>query len=160
MSKRKNMTGISIGSSSVLVIFVVLCLTTFATLSLVSARADYKLTQRTAQATAEYYAADTKAEETFQKLSRALGSAGSWQEQIALMDAAITYEVIGGKILLFYQIPINDQKRLYVELAAELGTDGNPIGSLQRLCWQTQLLEGWEDDGQMNLAKMSNLPTF
>ena len=160
MSKRKHITGISIGSSSVLVIFVVLCLTTFATLSLVSARADYRLTQRTAQATAEYYAADTKAEETLQKLSGALGSAERWQEQIALMDAAVTYEVMDGKLLLSYGVPINDQKLLYVELAAQLDANGRPTGSLQRLRWQAQPLEGWEDEGQMNLAQISNLPIF
>ena len=43
MKKEKRSFGLSIGSSSILMVFVVLCLTTFATLSLVSANADYKL---------------------------------------------------------------------------------------------------------------------
>ena len=48
----------SMGASSVLMIFVVLCLTAFGVLSLVSARADLRLTRRAVQAAEEYYAAD------------------------------------------------------------------------------------------------------
>lgn len=50
--------GISVGSSSILVIFVVLALTAFAALSLTTAGSDLRLTQRVARATQVYYAAD------------------------------------------------------------------------------------------------------
>lgn len=43
---KNHSAGISIGMVSILMIFVVLCLTTFATLSFVSARADLKLSKK------------------------------------------------------------------------------------------------------------------
>ena len=72
MARTKLNTGISVGSSSILVIFVVLCLTTFATLSLVSANADYKLTSRVAEETAGYYVADAQAEELLMQIDQGL----------------------------------------------------------------------------------------
>lgn len=70
MAKSNLNTGISVGSSSILVVFVVLCLTTFATLSLASANADYKLTRRTADEAAAYYAADAKAEDILMQIDQ------------------------------------------------------------------------------------------
>lgn len=46
--KNKHQLPIGIGISSILSIFVILCLLTFAVLSLVSANADYKLVKKTA----------------------------------------------------------------------------------------------------------------
>lgn len=45
--KNKHQLPIGIGISSILLIFVILCLLTFAVLSLVSANADYKLVKKT-----------------------------------------------------------------------------------------------------------------
>lgn len=56
--KKTSGGGVSVGSSSILVIFVVLALTAFAALSLTTAGSDLRLTQRVARATQEYYAAD------------------------------------------------------------------------------------------------------
>ena len=69
MKKEKRSFGLSIGSSSILMVFVVLCLTTFATLSLVSANADYKLSRKTADAAATYYALDTAGERMLSDLA-------------------------------------------------------------------------------------------
>ncbi|MDD3193199.1 MAG: hypothetical protein PHE47_05020 [Oscillospiraceae bacterium] len=74
MKKEKRSFGISIGSSSILVVFVVLCLTTFATLSLVSANADYKLSRKTADAAAVYYELDAAGEQLLSDLSDVLDS--------------------------------------------------------------------------------------
>lgn len=54
--------GLHVGSSSILVVFVLLCLTTFATLSMVSANADYRIMQKSADASDRYYRADTASE--------------------------------------------------------------------------------------------------
>lgn len=56
--------GIGLGGPSILMIFVVLCLTTLSTLSLVTANGDWALTQKTTEAVTNYYAADGEAEET------------------------------------------------------------------------------------------------
>lgn len=80
MKKKKRSFGISIGSSSILVVFVVLCLTTFATLSLVSANADYRLSRKTADAAAAYYALDGAGEELVSDLAAMLQEAQPVQE--------------------------------------------------------------------------------
>jgi len=61
----KNSTKFSlpmVGTSSLLVIFAVLCLTVFALLSLSSVQADQRLGDAAAKAVENYYAADTRAE--------------------------------------------------------------------------------------------------
>lgn len=56
------------GGSSLLVIFAVLCLTVFALLALSTAQADTRLAEASAQAVADYYAADAAAEELYARL--------------------------------------------------------------------------------------------
>lgn len=65
-------SGVGVGGSSILVIFVLLCLTTFATLSMVSAGADLRLTDRTVETVQEYYAADARAEEILARVDGVL----------------------------------------------------------------------------------------
>ena len=65
----------TIGFSSILVIFVMLSLTTFTVLTLVSANADYKLSKRVAERTTDYYSADTRAEEKLALIDDALDKA-------------------------------------------------------------------------------------
>jgi len=61
--ERKLKMSVGIGGPSIIMIFVVLCLTTLGALSLMTAAADFKLTKKTAEAVAGYYAADSEAEE-------------------------------------------------------------------------------------------------
>lgn len=68
----KRQKGFGAGGASVLVVFVVLCLTAFAALSLVSAQADLRLSQRAAQTLAGYYEADYAASALFAHLSGAV----------------------------------------------------------------------------------------
>lgn len=58
---RKKSYGISVGTSSILVIIVILSLVCFAGLSVVSANADYRLSQKLAQRTTTYYEATSLA---------------------------------------------------------------------------------------------------
>ncbi|MDR1320409.1 MAG: hypothetical protein LBK56_03140 [Gracilibacteraceae bacterium] len=64
MSEKQQTGGLSVGGSSILVIFVVLSLTIFAALSFMSARADLRLAEKQAQSALEYYAADSAATRT------------------------------------------------------------------------------------------------
>lgn len=52
---------LSTGITSIVLIFVLLCLLTFAVLSVVSARADYKLSEKNTTRTTEYYEAENTA---------------------------------------------------------------------------------------------------
>lgn len=70
--KRKNDIGINIGSASILMIFVVLCLVSFAVLAIVSANADWKLTNRVTERTTAYYEACNTAERSLATLDAKL----------------------------------------------------------------------------------------
>ena len=65
----------SMGASSVLMIFIVLCLTAFGVLSLVSARSDLRLTNRALTAAEEYYAADARTEALLSAVDQKLTAA-------------------------------------------------------------------------------------
>ncbi|MGN0377214.1 MAG: hypothetical protein ACI4ED_06230 [Suilimivivens sp.] len=67
----KKRYGINIGTSSILVIIVVLCLVCFAGLSIVSSVADCKLSNKLAERTTSYYEASNLANEQFAKLDAA-----------------------------------------------------------------------------------------
>lgn len=60
--KKKSRIGLNIGTSSILLVFVLLCMVTFAALSFVSANADFKLSQSLATRTTRYYTASNTAE--------------------------------------------------------------------------------------------------
>lgn len=67
---KHNNTGFGnhVGTSSILLIFIVLCLVSFAGLSLVSANADYTLTAKIASRTSSYYSASNKAQDVLAEL--------------------------------------------------------------------------------------------
>ena len=75
---------VNIGSSSLLVIFLILCLVTFAILSLSSAKSDYTFSERLAEHKRAYYEASARAEDIVGEIdsilyetSREVGSAAS-----------------------------------------------------------------------------------
>ncbi len=68
MEKKRKMSFTSVGGSSILTIFAVLCFIVFALLSLSTAKADRTLADKTVQATENYYKADLKAEEILAEL--------------------------------------------------------------------------------------------
>ena len=70
--KRDSGFRVNVGSSSILLIFVILCLVSFATLSIVSANADAKLSNRVAERTTAYYEACNQAERSIASLDRTL----------------------------------------------------------------------------------------
>ena len=66
--------GMGFGGSTLLLIFGVLCLITFAVLALVSARSDYRLMEKNVGAVKEYYAADGKGEDFLASVDKELKS--------------------------------------------------------------------------------------
>lgn len=65
---KKKISFTSVGGSSILTIFAVLCFIIFALLSLSTSKADSMLAKKSMDAVEKYYAADTKAEEILAKL--------------------------------------------------------------------------------------------
>ncbi len=75
MAKKKSAFGVNIGSSSLLLIFVVLCLVSFAALSIVSSNADFKLGQKVMERTERYYEVSNQAQEAIAGVDDALAAA-------------------------------------------------------------------------------------
>lgn len=65
---------VNVGSSSILLIFVILCLISFATLSIVSANADARLSRRVVERTTAYYEACNLAQANIADLDHTLAA--------------------------------------------------------------------------------------
>lgn len=65
---------VNVGSSSILLIFVILCLISFATLSIVSANADARLSRRVVERTTAYYEACNQAQADIASIDNTLVS--------------------------------------------------------------------------------------
>lgn len=160
MSKKRG-TGINVGSISILVIFVLLCLTTFATLSLVSANADKKLTDTAAKSLLNFYSADSKAEEILANIDGGLKKAdiGTSKQDyfnncinsLSNFDA-ISTTLVEEKLTLSYIASIDDKKQLQVSLDILYPTK-NSKERYKIVKWQTVNIAQAEDevDATLNL---------
>ena len=122
-----------VGGSSLLVIFAVLCLTVFALLGLSTVQAGGRLSEASAQAVADYYAADTQAEEIFAQLR-----SGELPEGVEPCSCL-------GEEGYTYTCSISDTRQLAVEVHNQL--DGWSVGR-----WQAESVEEYnEESGALNL---------
>lgn len=128
MDEKRRFSPAAVGGSSLLVIFAVLCLTVFALLALSTVQADGRLSQKTAQAVAEYYDADCRAEEIFARLR-----AGEVPEYVTQNGGIYTYAC-----------PMSDTQRLCVKVRRE-------ENGWRVLCWQVQSVVDWENDEFLNV---------
>ena len=69
---KKKPLRLNVGTSSILMIFVILCLVCFATLSIISASADNKLSNKVLERTTAYYNACNEAEISLSQIDNAL----------------------------------------------------------------------------------------
>ena len=138
-----------VGGASLLVVFAVLCLTVFALLSLSTVRASERLSQASAQAVADYYAADCQA----QAILAWLRTGGEKPQDILedfSMSTAISDFPDHSETTHCYACPISDTQELQVEVRFHSG------GSYTILRWQagpigewaaSDTVEIWDGDG-------------
>lgn len=107
----KKSYGINIGTSSILVIIVILCLVCFAGLSIVSANADYKLSQKLADRTTAYYQASMLANERLVLLNDSL-----YEIYVDCADENSYFETIKESLSdsLTFSYPVSDIQALSV----------------------------------------------
>ena len=75
MAKSESKSGANIGSASLILIFIVLCLGTFGLLSLSSAKNDLDLAERNGRSVTGFYRADAEGEVFYAKVDAALKEA-------------------------------------------------------------------------------------
>ena len=157
--KKKITGGVNVGTSSILVTFVLLCLVTFAALSFLSANSDYRLSKQAADRTTQYYSACSYAEiimaDIEAKLSEAKSTASSEEAYmdsvLALFegDTSVTVEA-GENTTLSYDIPVNDSQNLHVCLSVNSpADDDSALFSIEK--WQTETKDIWEEDENATL---------
>lgn len=108
-------SGMGAGGISILAVFVVLCITVFAVLSLLSARADHKLSLRSAQTVERYYAADAACQQTLANLVRLTEGAADpeeFRQKAALSDRALTVEQQGTALLVSWEENLDEDTLL------------------------------------------------
>ncbi|MCR5784143.1 MAG: hypothetical protein K6G40_00680 [Eubacterium sp.] len=108
MNLKKNY-GMNIGTSSVMLIFFVLCLVSFAALTLSSALADKTMTDKSEEKTTGYYEACSIAEERLCDIDKELSAAYE-----SGMDKDEYFEEFGDTVN--FTVAISDTRSLYVEL--------------------------------------------
>lgn len=119
----KKKFSIGTGVPSILMIFVVLALTTFAVLSFTSARADYKLTEKNCNYIMDYYEADKEAQTIIASVDAVIAEnnrvTGDYDFAGAIRalskDIAIDTDS-DGRIILKYKVAVNDKQNLDVWL--------------------------------------------
>ena len=158
MAQKRSSFGANIGGAFILVIFVLLCMTTFATLSLVSANADHRLTVKAVDAAVGYYTADAKAERLLAQIDALLQNCrrGAESEQhyraLCREELLLLPEVVligsDEQLLITYQLPAGDRQALDVSLQLL------PLSSAaryERLHWQTVRTDEWIPDDSLGV---------
>ncbi len=139
---------ISTGTTSIVLIFVMLSLLTFSVLSLVSARADLRLSRKSADRTTDYHAAENAASDV---LSGLLDAAADGPEALAAYaDGAGVSLTEGGAA---YEVPLGEDQVLAVELT--LPSEGQ---SCRITRWQVVSDYEWNADSHMDLFSTGGLP--
>jgi hypothetical protein len=109
-----------IGITTLVTVMVVILLTAFSVLSLVTARSDLRLTTRGVDATSAYYAADGEAEQWYSELNAFLAGKTSTNWEKTLTDAG--YKVTrttNGALTVNAQFPIGTNRQLLVAVAID-----------------------------------------
>lgn len=123
----------TIGGSSLIVTFAVLCLTVFALLGLSTVRADQRLADISANSVSAYYEAELQAETILSELR-----AGNLPDGVT-KDGNI----------YSYMCPVSDTLALQVEVSVE-------GSSWDILCWRTVTTIEWTESDSLNVWTGNN----
>lgn len=144
MKKKREFT-LNVGISSILFIFVVLCLVSFSILSLSSAMSDYKLTERVKENTEAYYNACNEAETLLASFDATLSELYSTG-----VSRTGYYDKVGKKKI--FSVPVTDIQTLTVEINILFPEEsGLPFYVISK--WQVETTGDIEYDDSLNVFK-------
>lgn len=180
MKKDKQQSSVvNIGSSSLLVIFLVLCLTTFAILSLSSARNDYSFSEKLAARKLEYYEASSKAWLVTDEVDRILAETAESEasnparnfssspyakkvmaafDGMMIQDIPLSCVSQDSDLTIRFQVPLGERQALSVILQV---ADYTRCASYYEIrTWQIISTEDWEDDQTLDLMPIDIVDIF
>ncbi len=145
---RRTTSGIHVGSATLVMLFSVLCLTIFAVLSVVTAGNAWTLAEKSADATTNYYAADSQAIQIYNQIAADFNGDFDQHFSFPAEFNYISHEIsqIEGVNYLNYWIAIDENQQLWVQLS--LSQTGQ---TLQILHWQVEATGTWNADQTLNL---------
>lgn len=127
---------IGIGTLSMMMMFVVLCITIFATLALITVDREVKLTNHTLESLSNFYQADGEAERILAQIDAALVSGDAF-------PSTVQTERKGEGWHISYGVSIDGGQVLEVELNARPYT-GQGVARYEILKWEIRVLDEWE----------------
>lgn len=137
---------INIGTTSLILIFIVLCLSTFGLLSLSNARGDWNLADKNAGAVRTYYEADARGEQFVQMVDRVLretadrGLSGTDREA-ALKEKLAGYYQADGSVQTDIGMEFGQALHIELTLAEDAGYEIR--------CWNVYNREDYEIDNSI-----------
>ena len=148
MKKDKQQSSfVNIGSSSLLIIFLILSLVTFAILSLSGAKSDYSFSQRLANHKTAYYEASNRAERILGQIDEALAANETLDGQ-QLEGIAIQAQ----EGIITFSVPMEENQALLVELEVNDYTKDETYYTIKT--WQIISTKAWESDQSIQLLPM------
>lgn len=147
MRKEKKSThpAIHMGTSLMLVIFIILCMVIFAVLSLTSAAKDMNYSEKNALRTTAYYMACNQAEHALAEIDAILSASRDTATAITQLEA-LDYVIISENVSfaenVMFHVAIDEDEVLQVVL--ELQPDGNT--HYQILSWKSISTASWTAD--------------
>jgi len=158
--KRGSHPVMSVGFTSILVIFIILCLTAFAMLSVVSAKSDERLTSEVTGQTDQSLSAGNKAEEALARIDDRLRSLYASSSDKSEYYAAcgkvfsdegtefaddLLWEDDAESAVITYSEPISDTRSLRVKLQV-LYPETSGDSFYRVLTWQSVNISDWTPD--------------
>lgn len=138
-SKKNNFPITNIGSVTLMMIFIVLCMVSFAVLSLSTAASDSRAAEKSAKHVKEYYTASNKAEETLASIADTLGAAyqASDSEDKYFEQVRAVYNTAGTTTLadsddglvISYSVNMNKKQALAVSVLVQYPTHNTSMSS-------------------------------
>lgn len=162
MKRRLSKSFFNIGITSIILIFVMLCLLTFSVLSLVSARADLGLSQKSAQRTTAYYESYNSAVEILQEITACIDSQHD-QKNETLYFQNIMNQLDGKNGISFsdeqhlsYSVSLDEEQMLAVSLTLSFTPFEN--GNYYRIdTWKTVSTHKWDPDTDLPVLNSENI---
>ena len=151
-NKRENPI-LNFGASLLLVVFLILCLVTFAVLTLSSAANDYEFSRKLAVRKAAYYEANNQAEYLLKEIDQMLVDGNDWKQAVSLSTetVSITADLDENNVpVISYSVPLDDAQALSVCLELfPADAAGDTTYHIRK--WQVVSTTEWESDDSITL---------
>lgn len=146
----KRLSGINAGLSSIVMVFAVLCLTIFAVLSMVTAKSEKRLVEKSAASVENYYTADSACEAILGQIYKAWKGCSSLEDmktKLSGMDKMpedLYMTIVNERLFISYSQKVDENQSLQVGLAAD-------TQDFQIKAWQLARTGEWNIDEHIHV---------